>query len=110
MRCLPNSNAWAVKTKRYLVIVFIISCFYVLSEGPAYRLMRLKSIPYRLYSFCYSPVIWACHKSNVIDSIFTRYENIWYSDGDEIVDYINANQSRYGDLNKTNRLDSTRKP
>jgi hypothetical protein len=68
--------------------VGVLFVFYVLSEGLAYRLFRKDVISHGTFLAFYSPIMKVSEHYKWCDSLEYRYENLWYSDGKEIFDYL----------------------
>ena len=85
-------------TKKWKVVLIILGVvlLYILSEGPAYRLLRTDVIPQKMFTAIYYPVIWGCRHSRFIDDMFHRYEYLWYDDAKVMMDEINKDLSKEG--------------
>jgi hypothetical protein len=62
-------------------ITAIVVLTYLLSIGPAYRLMRTGSIPQNKFLFLYAPINKCCDHSIFLERILDNYYlELWYSD------------------------------
>jgi hypothetical protein len=73
-----------VRNVKKAVFIFLgVILTYVLSVGPAYRLLGKHIITQRTFSAMYAPVIYTCKKNEHLDNWFHRYGDFWYSMWDQ---------------------------
>jgi len=80
-------------SKRTWEILFGVSfvlVFYVLSWGPAYRLLRKGHLKQGTFSAIYYPIISVRTHCHGIDMAFYKYDELWYSDFREMGDYLDS--------------------
>jgi hypothetical protein len=63
-----------------LAIVFGLLILYVLSVGPAYRLVATERISQPAYAAIYAPIIWICLRSDVAWRAGGWYCKLWYDE------------------------------
>ena len=90
------------KAKITVGVILTVFLGYIVGEGLAYRLWRTDKIPYDTYHKLYSPIIWLGHHSALADDIFTRYEQLWFSDYKNFKRYLDevTNTNQPTQLNK----------
>jgi len=84
------------KRKKVTLVILGLILLYILSEGPAYRLLRTEVIPQPVFTAIYYPVIWVCRHSRFIDDMFHEYELFWYDDAKVMMDEVNKELTKEG--------------
>ena len=70
---------------------------YLLSVGPAYRLLCTQRLQQRTFSTFYSPLLFVSHHSEVTNKVLDWYTDLWFDGADEVgkwFENIHAQQER----------------
>jgi hypothetical protein len=80
---------------------------YFISEGIAYRYMRLHKISYHTFDRFYHPVVWLNKQGTFLSPIIEWNENLWYSEIDEDEKFFQQAFSSLGITSRVETADST---